>query len=931
MPTKKTTTKKRDSRQWLRSRNRDCLLRVFPLLVIFIAIVALVPCAHAQVSVEARSETELRDGWMLQSSCKVKAAGARISRPGFGARDWHNVTVPSTVVAALVADETFRDTYFGENLRSIPGANYPVGTNFSVLPMPRDSPFRCSWWYRLELRLPDSYKGRRVWLDFEGINNRANIWLNGQKIADAKNVAGAYRAYEFDVTPLVEFKRTNVLAVETIAQTEKDLGINWVDWNPAPPDKDMGLWREVYLRTSGPVAIRFPHVVTHFNEGSLAQADLTVEAEVHNAALMKVTGTLSGQIEERQFQQAVTLGPSETRTIRFAAAEFPQLRIVNPKLWWPAQMGPATLHELSLKFVERGELSDTAKIRFGIRTITSEVDARGHRLFRVNGEKILIRGAGWAPDMLLRESAERLREEFRYIRDLNLNTIRLEGKMETEDFYNLADEQGVLVMPGWSCCDYWEQWQKWNSRDLQVATASLRSQIVRIMGHPSALVWLNGSDNPPPAAVEKAYIQVLKETEWPNPYLSSASSEETTVTGPSGVKMTGPYDYVPPDYWLTANGRYGGASGFITETSAGPSVPPGSSLRKMLPASDLAPDSAGWNYHAGSLGFKDLTHFEEAMAAIYGTPSGLDDYERKAQAMAYDSERAMFEAYSGNKYESTGIIQWMLNNAWPSLIWHLYDYYLQPAGGYFGVKKACEPLHVQYRYDDRTVQVVNSRYDGATGLLVTAEVYDLALHEKFSRQAQVDVASDSVTKALTLPDDAFDPAQPVHFVRLKLQNGDGETVSTNFYWISSRKTAYDWGKTTYRYTPVSTYEDFSALQALPNAGPVRVSARTEKDNESLVIIARIENPSPNLAFQVHLGITPAGEDSEILPVVWQENYIALMPGESREISARFMNPHALDGGAELRIAGWNIEPETLHLDPPVTNESAVARTATGTR
>jgi exo-1,4-beta-D-glucosaminidase len=539
---KKTTNRNCDSGQWPGSLSRVLLFCSFSLLMFAI----LVQRANAQVSAEARSETALRDGWMLQSSCKVKAAGARISLQGFGTAGWHKVTVPSTVVAALVADGTFPDPYFGQNLRSMPGANYPIGTNFSVLPMPRDSPFRCSWWYRLELKLPDNYKGRRMWLDFEGINNRANIWMNGRKIAGEEDVAGAYRAYEFDVTRLVDPKGANVLAVEAIAQTEKDLGINWVDWNPAPPDKDMGLWREVFLRTSGPVTIRFPRVVTHFSAGSLAQADLAVETEVHNATQMPVTGVLSGQIEERQFQRTVALGAGETRTIRFAAKDFPQLRVVDPKLWWPTQMGPATLHELSLKFVERGELSDAAKIRFGIRTITSEVDARGHRLFRVNGEKILIRGGGWAPDMLLRESPERLRAEFRYIRDLNLNTIRLEGKMETQDFYNLADEQGVLVMPGWSCCDYWEQWEKWKSGDVQIATASLRSQIMRIAPHPSALVWLNGSDNPPPAAVEKAYIRVLKEADWPNPYLSSASSEETTVTGPSGVKMTGPYDYVPP-------------------------------------------------------------------------------------------------------------------------------------------------------------------------------------------------------------------------------------------------------------------------------------------------------------------------------------------------------------------------------------------------
>jgi exo-1,4-beta-D-glucosaminidase len=506
-----------------------------------------------------------------------------------------------------------------------------------------------------------------------------------------------------------------------------------------------------------------------------------------------------------------------------------------------------------------------------------------------------------------------LRTEFRYVGDLNLNAIRLEGKMETEEFYNLADEQGVLVMAGWSCCDFWEQWAKWNPDDVVIATASLRSQLMKMRSHPSALVWLNGSDNPPPAAVEKAYIQVLKESDWPDPYLSSASGTGTTVTGASGVKMTGPYDYLTPDYWLTDGGKYGGAHGFITETSAGPSVPAMASLRKMLPENQLAPDSNAWNYHAGSLGFKDLSHVEEAMKAIYGAPSELEDYERKAQAMAYDSERAMFEAYSRNKYESTGIVQWMLNNSWPSLIWHLYDYYLQPAGGYFGAKKACEPLHVQYSYDDRSVEVVNSSYEGVSGLLVTAEVYDIGLHQKVWRQARVDVGPDAVAKALTLPEDALDPAEPIHFVRLTLGNSGGETVSTNFYWISSKKTVYDWSKTTYRYTPAVSYEDFTALQTLPKAGTLGIFTTLAKGGEGPEVLVKLQNPSDKLAFQIHLGISRQGEEAEILPVLWQDNYIELMPGESREVAAHFLSPAALDGGAELRVTGWNIQSSTLPL------------------
>jgi exo-1,4-beta-D-glucosaminidase len=878
---------------------------------------ALFPRVSANSPGAADTRFDLHTGWKLQSSCELKSTGERISAAGFRTDDWHSATVPSTVVAALVADKTFPDPYFGENLRDIPGASYPAGQNFSVLAMPEDSPFRCSWWYRVEFRLPAAYAGHHAWLKFEGINNRANIWMNGRRIAGAKEVAGAYRTYEFDVTSFVSQGKSNVLAVETIAQKETDLGINWVDWNPAPPDKDMGLWRDVYLRPSGLVTIRYPQVITHFPAASLDRADLTVEAELHNASASQVTGTLSGKIEQAAFEKRVTLGPGESRTVRFAPDEFPELEMAHPKIWWPAQMGTPNLHDLSLQFViENGEISDSESVRFGIREIASEVDGRGHRVFRVNGERILVRGAGWAPDMLLRESSERLRNEFHYIRDLNLNAIRLEGKMETEAFYNLADEQGLLVMAGWSCCDYWEQWAKWKPGDLGIATASLKSQILRLRSHPSALVWLNGSDNPPPANVEKAYIEVLKQNDWPNPYVSSASASATTVTGPSGFKMTGPYDYVPPDYWLNAGEKYGGARGFITETSAGPSVPVTGSLKKMLPLAQVAPDSAAWDYHAGLLGFKNLGHMEDAMKRIYGAPGDLADYQLKAQAMAYDSERAMFEAYSRNKYESTGVIQWMLNNAWPSLIWHLYDHYLQLAGGYFGAKKACEPLHVQYSYDDRSVVVVNSRYEAAAALDVTARAYDFDLHERFSKHARIDVGADAVANAFTLPLEAFSSASPVHFVALDLQGADGKKITTNFYWISAKKTVYDWKKTTYQFTPASSYEDFTALQSLPKIGALDVAAFIEPGEQGSMVRVKLRNPSDGLAFQVALAVERSSDGEEILPVLWQDNYIELLPGESREIAAQFVDSKALREGAKLRVAGWNIQNAIVPIQRP---------------
>jgi exo-1,4-beta-D-glucosaminidase len=878
---------------------------------IALAAPSLAQTAGADAKAAENSSLNLEAGWMLESSCKVTANGEQISTPGFGTQGWHVTKVPSTVLAALVADKMYPDPYFGMNLRSIPGTTYPIGKNFSEMPMPKDSPFHCAWWYRTEFRTLEAFKGRRVSLNFDGINNRANIWVDGVEIASKNDIAGAYRAYTFDVTRLLSNRGVNALAVEVFAQGERDLGIDWNDWNPTPPDKNMGLWRRVYLRAMGAVEIRYPQVITHFPGDWASEADLTVEAEVRNRAAQRITATIDLKLEGQALQQNVTLAPGEAGRVRFTPSQYRNLRIREPELWWPHQMGAPKLHQLTIQVSVGGVVSDSASARYGIREVTSELDAEGHRLFRINGKKILIRGGGWAPDMLLREDPARLQTEFRYVRDLNLNAIRLEGPMVTDAFYDLADEQGVLVLAGWTCCDYWMDWKKWAPSDLAIARRSLRSEILRMRNHPSVIVWMNGSDEAPPTAIERAYVNELEALDWANPYLVSASEKQAPLGEPSGMKMLGPYDYTPPDYWLRDT-RFGGAFGFASEISPGPAIPPESSLGKFLSPLDNSPGTAAWNYHAGGERFTNLHHFDEAMRAIYGPPTRFGDYQRKAQAMAYDTERAMFEAYSRNKYGSTGVIQWMLNNAWPSLIWHLYDYYSQPAGGYFGAKKACEPIHVQYSYDDRSVVLVNSTYEDLAGLTVTVKLYDAGLQERFSAQVKSAIGADGVAKVLRIPETAFLATSPIYFAQLTLKNERGETISSNFYWLSAKRNVYDWANTD-AFTAISLYEDLTALETLPSAGRLALSTTVDQSGEGPLVRVKIRNPSVHLAFQIHVGIRPKGENSEIVPVLWQDNYIQLMPGESREITAQFLSPDALDHDSELAVDGWNIEPLSLPI------------------
>jgi len=722
-------------------------------------------------------------------------------------------------------------------------------------------------------------------------------------------VAGTFATFEFNVSQSLQPGKSNALALEISAPGKNDLGITWVDWNPTPPDKDMGIWKEVFLRSSGDVSLRNPFVTAKL-DNDYKNAALTISADLRNASNHGVSGVLRADVNGKQVSQPVSLNAGESKTVSFAPEQYAQLRLENAKLWWPYTMGEQNLYTAQLSFDVGNETSDSADVTFGVREVTSELTDKGYRLFKINGRKILIRGAAWAPDLLLRWSSKRLDTDLNYVRDMGLNTIRLEGRIDREEFYEKTDRLGILVMPGWTCCDAWEQWDKWKEDQRKIAGESLRSQIRILRNHPSVFVWLYGSDGPPPADVEKMYLGILKELDWPNPSLSSASATSTTVTGDSGVKMTGPYEYVPPVYWF-ADTKAGGAYGYNTETSPGPAVPPRESLERFIPNDHLWPIDDVWNYHAGGERFTTINVFTDGLNRRYGAASSLDDYLRKAQAVAYDGERAMFEAYGRNKYTATGVIQWMLNNAWPSLIWHLYDYYQVPAGGYFGTKKAMEPVHVQYSYDDNSVAVVNSTYSALQGIKVAARLYNLDATMKGAREETMNVAPDSSAKAFDLP--KIDDLTRTYFLCLQLHDSEGQLVSDNFYWLSTKPDVMDWEhKQDTVYTPQAEFGDLSGLNTLPQTKLEVTSTKENLNNRSGARIS-VRNPSRSIAFLVHLRVTKGSKGDDVTPIFWSDNYFSLLPGEQKEVSTTF-DPTDLDGkGAVLEVTGYNVAPQSAEL------------------
>jgi len=330
----------------------------------------------------------------------------------------------------------------------------------------------------------------------------------------------------------------------------------------------------------------------------------------------------------------------------------------------------------------------------------------------------------------------------------------------------------------------------------------------------------------------------------------------------------------------------------------------------MIPKDHLWPIDEYWNYHAGGGQFKNIDVFTAALNARYGPAKDVRDYAIKSQLMTYEGQRAMFEAYAGNRYTSTGVIQWMLNNAWPSLIWHLYDYYLTPAGGYFGTKKACETIHVQYSYDDKGVVVVNTTYQPQPKLKLTAQVYDLSLAEKFSKVTEIDLARDSNFKAFSIPQ--IKDLSATYFLKLTLQNVSGQIVSSNFYWLSTTDDVLDPKKTKWYYTPVSSYADMTQLEKLP---PVKlaVSGRALRRGGEEIARVTISNPGRNLAFFVHLQIKQGSSERDVLPVIWQDNYISLLPGERREVTATYKVKDSGNAAAFLKVEGWNSAPVKISL------------------
>lgn len=842
------------------------------------------PCGPVASRVSVRA-------WQVASTADVGEDGARIAVPGYGADRWLAAPPRSTVMAALLANGEHPDVFYSTAMRDeIDPARFAV-----------------PWWFRTLFTAPGT---GRTHIRVDGVIPRGDLWVNGWRVAGAAELAGAYVTATLEVTDLVR-PGTNALALMVHpGNPMEDLSIGWVDWSQPPPDNDMGPWRDVMVLRTGDVRLGPPHVTTAPGaDGAASPARLRIAVEAHNHGTAErevdLACTIEGHGTSLVVHHTVVVAPGTSAIVRFAdgdgrnsaapEAGEPHVTVANPARWWPVGQGDQPLYRLGVTATTGGVLTDHVEETFGIRTVDSEVCPGGGRRFFVNGRPVQILGAGWSPDLFLRHDDRRLADQLALTAHLGLNAIRPEGKLENPEFYDLCDQMGIMVLPGWECCNKWEAaagtgGAAWDDYDADVAARSMASEAELLRSHPSVIGFLIGSDFAPPEDVAARYVEALASKGWDLPVVASATVQGSDVTGPSGMKMTGPYDWVPPVYWYDRDPELGGAVGFNSETSAGHTVPRLTSLRRMLSPAELEqlwqqPDVR--QFHSGPPSvFDNLGIFSRALAERYGAPKSAEDYVRKAQLAAYEAVRAQFEAFvlrAGEPEPATGVVYWMLSAPWPSLNWQLFDYDLDTPGSYSGARKALEPVHVLYAYDTGSLHVLN-RTGASTrplSLVVRRWRPDGTLIEEDRREVgSLEPRSVKGAGSVEAPEDVAG----AWFLELELTGG-GAPISRNVYWLSTAPDVLDRATATWHSTGVSRYADLTGLDWLRRAR-VRGRAQAREVGEELEVTVTVENddPSATPAVGLHASVTAGGE--QVTPVRWDDNDVTLFAGQSAVLTGR---------------------------------------------
>ena len=907
-------------------------------------------CSNLYAQKNSITQVKLTD-FDLQSEYLVNDAGSIISTPSYKSSVyWFPVKVPSTVLTGLVANKIYPSPYLGLNNMLIPDASDKFNKEYnleqySFIPN-QPNPWKKPYWYRTTFKVAASDRGKVFQLIFKGINYRAAVWVNGKQITDSTQMVGMFAEYSLDVSKQIIAGGENALAVKIYPLDEPgfpdkeqleamgpfylnggptgDIGKNvtmlcsvgW-DWIPPVRDRNMGIWQPVYLRTSGAVTIGHPQLKTdlpNLPDTSIAKLALNLTLTNHTDIIKK--GMLSVSIKPEnfvgtavQFSKGVGVNSNSFKQVGFTADEVSQLIIHQPRLWWPNGYGRANLYRINLKYIDNNGVSDDTTFVFGIRTVGSTAtDVNGYvrRDFYVNGKRVHLVGGAWVPDMMVNRDSARYDYEMHLCRNANVNLVRIWGGGVTppDAFWDAADRYGLMV---WS--DFWvtgdTQGEFKGSPDWplegNVFVKNVISTIYRVRNHPSLLVWTGGNEGHARKELYYAMRDNVIAMDGTRPFIPCSSGFAKLPAGwegaypdnkSSGVYSGGPYAWKDPkEYYKLADA---GKDWVFKDETGIPSQPPYNTLAKVV--TNLTWDTKlpfplnnTWGYHDACTGAAKYDEYYSDMVSRYGQPITMVGFSDKMQLMNYTGYQGIFEADGHKLNETGGVMLWKLNSALPSVVWQIYDWYLEPNAGYYAMQNAVEPIHIQFNQDDSTVMVINRTFKGTGNLTAQADVYSLNSRSLYHRSAIVNLSSTGTTSAMPLKPILGDTKE-FCFVVLKLTNASGKVVSRNTYWMAPNN-------------------DYKPLNNMDNANVTTKLIKTEKGYKEDKYTLQITNSSKRIAFFVRPELMVKGE--EVMPSYWSANYFSLAPGESTTVTVSAPTAKLGNEKPSALVSGWNVKEQVI--------------------
>ena len=852
--------------------------------------------------------------WQMHKADETKDPAEKISQPGYQTGQWMPAIVPGTVLNSLVHNKVYPEPYYGMNNkldRNIIPDLAKTGREFYT------------YWFRTEFDVPENYKDKIVWLQVDGINYRAEIWVNGYLLG---NMSGMFKPEYINITDFARIGQKNALAIKvypvdmpgTIKPKQwgatgefhnggdGNIGLNTtmlmsVGWdftfNDGIRDRNTGIWKNISLYATDKAVIRHPFIKSELSKPSYDLAKETVSVEVTNPTQRSVKCTVKGEIigENITFSKDLKLFRGETKEICFTPEEFPQLTIKNPRLWWPIFKGNPELYELKLTVSIDGKVSDEIKTRFGIREITSDQNTPDKsRQFYVNGKKLFIRGTNWIPEGMLRTSDERTYAELRYTKQSGINLIRMWGGgiAESDYFFQLCDEMGLLV---WQ--EFWMTGDTKHPQDKDLYLSNVEATVKRLRNHPSLVYYVSSNESTEmPGA--KDLIMKLDGTRG---YQMQSECD--------GVHDGSPYKQVNPmqHYENTASERGSRVDGFNPEYGS-PTIPTVETLREVMDEKDLWPiNKEVWDYHDGG-GFHLMSTMYTDLTNHYGPSSSIEEFATKGQAVGAMNSKSIWEVWNYNKFGygdryASGLLFWYHNCPVSQVCARMWDYSLEPTASLYHTQNALEPLHAQFDYLKNTVSVYNDYYQAFKDYKVAAEVYDLNSKKVWSKSQKIDIPEDGVVNDVFTIDFPQNITQ-VHFIKLRLFDKKGKEVANTFYWRSNDK--YE-GRKTLTGPTSSGFEDLSKLKQVQ----LKTRYKAYQEGDRHFIKAEIKNPSSTVAFFTQLQLL--GQDKKpVRPSFYTDNFFSLLPGESKTVIIETATDD-MPSEPTFVVKGWNIQSSSFKL------------------